>query len=126
MALTKPQFKRRLDAALALSGLKRSELPALLVERGIKGHSAARAGHPSDDYQPNEALAVALGKILGLGQDWFEEPNLGKLIEGAIEGGEDEPTVDGSTGGGGGDRPGPTAGDLARRLGGEQDESESA
>lgn len=83
MALTKAEYKRRLDAALALTGMKRTELPDLLEQRGIKRHSARRAGHPSDDYTPNEALAIALGKILGVGQAWFEEPDVSRLIDGA-------------------------------------------
>jgi hypothetical protein len=86
VALSKTEYKRRLDAALALRGMKRAQLPDLLVERGLKRNAASRAGHASDDYAPNEALAIALGKILGVGQDWFEEPDLGRLVAGAESG----------------------------------------
>lgn len=94
MALTKAEYRRRLDAALALTGMKRTELPDLLERRGIKRHAASRAGHPSDDYVPNEALAFALGKILGVGQRWFEEPDLHQLIVDAAPVEAEPPTED--------------------------------
>lgn len=85
VTLPKAQYRRRLDAALVLAGKKRNDLKEPLERYGLKRNAAARAGHDSDEAMPNEALAAALGKILGVGRAWFEEPDLGKLIPGATE-----------------------------------------
>lgn len=84
MALSKEEFKRRLDVALALTGKKRADLKEPLARHGLKKNAAARAGHLSDtDATPSPALAQALGEILGIGRAWFESPNWWELIEGA-------------------------------------------
>jgi hypothetical protein len=84
MALTKAEYKRRLDAAMALTGMKRSDLPDLLEQHGLKRYAAARAGHETDTTAaPNKALANALGEILGVGRPWFEEPDWRKVVVGA-------------------------------------------
>jgi hypothetical protein len=76
MPLPKADYKRRLDAALALNGTTLDQIDATLEEHwGLGKEAASRAGRPSDKREPSQSLSVALGRELGVGEAWFEAPD---------------------------------------------------
>lgn len=70
MALGKAEWRRRVAAACALHGIDLADLDEL---EGLPKHAARRAGHKSDTYQPNHALAVMLAERLDLPVGMFED-----------------------------------------------------
>ena len=84
MALSKPEFRRRLIAGLALYGLELKDLPVLLQGYpDVPKHHPARMGREGDDLGPGSGTAIVLAKALGLPDEWFETENWADLIDGA-------------------------------------------
>jgi len=86
MPLPKEEYKRRLDAALALNGKTLDEIDDALRQKkwGLGKEAASRAGRPSDKREPTRSLSVALGRELHVGEGWFEIEDWKTLIsEGA-------------------------------------------
>jgi len=74
MPLSKTDYKRRLDAALALNDMTLDEVDVILAsdEWRMGQEAASRPGRPSDKREPGRGLSGALGQILGVGEAWFE------------------------------------------------------
>jgi hypothetical protein len=84
MALSKEAWKQRVDAACALHGMDLSDLPDF---DGLPQRAAARAGHASDNYQPNHSLALRLAEELELPVEWFEAEDWRPLVSAKAEAG---------------------------------------
>lgn len=84
MALSKAEWKRRVEAAAALHGWELKDLidpVAELAGDNFPRNAAARAGHESDNYQPNHALALILAELLGVPVEWFEEEDWRAVLQ---------------------------------------------
>lgn len=88
MALSKSEWRRRVAAACELHGIDLKDLEAL--DDGLPKGAARRAGHPSDTYAPNHALAMILAERLELPLAWFEDEDWRPLIG-------DEPAIPAET-----------------------------
>lgn len=80
VTLSKDEWKRRVDAALSLRGEELGDLRHVVKEKGLPLNAAARAGHDSDAYEPNHALALVLAEITELPVAWFEVEDWRSLI----------------------------------------------
>lgn len=91
MALAKAEWRRRVGAACALHGLDLSDLADAF--EGLPRDAARRAGHPSDDYSPNHALALALAERLELPVDWFEAEDWRPLVRSRLQAAGESPAT---------------------------------
>jgi hypothetical protein len=80
MGLSKDEWKRRLEAALALRDKELSDLKYAVHEQGLPVNAAARAGHASDTLQPSHALAVVVAELLDMPVAWFEDEEWRTLV----------------------------------------------
>lgn len=86
MALSKPEFRRRLIAALALYGLELKDLGDLLAPYSdIPKHHPARMGREGDTLVPGDATAIVIAKALGLPERWLLEEDWATLIPGSSQ-----------------------------------------
>jgi hypothetical protein len=86
MPLSKDEYKRRVDAAVALNATTLTEVDRILAGPDWKfgQEAASRPGRPGDKAEPSRPLSLALGEILGVGADWFEVADWRSLLrEGA-------------------------------------------
>jgi hypothetical protein len=90
MALSKTEWKRRVDAALVLRGEELGDLKQPVHEKGLPVNAAARAGHDSDSYLPSHALALVVAEITELPVAWFEDEDWRQLISEARAAGPDQ------------------------------------
>lgn len=90
MALSKAEWRRRVAAACALHGIDLADLNDM---EGLPKHAARRAGHDSDDYRPNHALALALAERLELPVDWFEAEDWRPLVRPAAQAAAESPAT---------------------------------
>jgi hypothetical protein len=72
MALSKKEWKCRVDAALAVRGEELGDLKQPVNDKGLPVNAAARAGHESDSYAPNHALALVVAELTEFPVAWFE------------------------------------------------------
>jgi hypothetical protein len=86
MSLSKSEYKRRLDAAVALNGTTLDRVDDELDrEWGLGKEAASRPGRRADKAAPNRALSYALGQVLEVGDAWFEAEDWRTLLrEGAL------------------------------------------
>lgn len=80
MALSKNEWRRRVQAICVLNGMELSDLSDVVRRHGLPKNAAARAGHESDTYMPNHALALVLAEELEVPTTWFESEEWRPLL----------------------------------------------